>query len=157
MTQPNLTALSNGGDIKFTSFNCKGLNNPIKHSKVLHHLHHMGAHIIFLQETHLKASDHLKLKRGWVGQTYHSSFLGKSRGEAVLPHKSVPFVHSNVISDPNGRFIIVTGQIHNTHVVLVYVYAPNCDEVFFKSLFLTLPDMSSYYLILGDFNCWLKP
>ena len=159
MTLPNPSLLSSGGDIKFTSFNCKGLNNPIKRSKVLHHLRHLSAHVIFLQETHLKASDNLKLKRGWVGQTYHSSFPGKSRGVAILFHKSVPFVQSNVISDPNGRFIIVSGQIHNIRVILANVYAPNSDDdAFFRRLFSTLPDMSSHYLIMGgDFNCWLDP
>lgn len=161
MTQTNLTALSNGMDIKLISFNCKGLNNPIKRSKVLHHLDNLGAQIVFLQETHLKSSDHARLKRGWVGQTYHSSFQGKSRGAAILLHKSVPFIHSSVISDPNGRFVIVTGQIYNTHLVLANVYAPKYDDdddAFFRRFFSTLPDMSSHCLILGgDFNCWLNP
>lgn len=74
-------------------------------------------------------------------------------------HKSVPFIHSSVISDPHGRFVIITGQMYNTHLVLANVYAPNYDDdTFFKCLFSTLPDMSSHCLILGgDFNCWLNP
>lgn len=159
MAQANLTNRFGGGEIQFTSFNCKGLNNPIKRSKVLHHVQQLGARIIFLQETHLKVSDHLKLKKSWVGQIYHSSFAGKSRGTAILLHKSVPFQLSNVTSDPNGRFIIITGQIHDTRVALVNVYAPNYDDdAFFRRLFAILPDMSSHHLILGgDFNCWLCP
>lgn len=96
---------------------------------------------------------------GWVGQIYHSSSGGKARGAGILLHKSVPFVHSTIISDSNGRFVIVTGQIHNTRVALVNVYAPNCDDdAFFKRLFLMIPDMSSHFLILGgDFNGWLNP
>lgn len=137
MTPSNVTS-SSGCAIRFTSFNCKGLNNPIKRSKILHHLYYLGAHVIFLQENHLKVSDHSKLKRGWVGQTYHSSFQGKSRGTAILLHKSVPFVHSSTISDPKGRFVIVAGQIHNTRVVLANIYAPNYDDyAFFKRLFLS--------------------
>lgn len=125
---PSNAALSSGCAIRFISFNCKGLNNPIKRSKILHHLHHLGAHVIFLQETHLKVSDHSKLKREWVGQTYHSSFQGKSQGAAILLHKSVPFVHSSTISDANGRFIIVAGHIHNNRVALANIYAPNYDD-----------------------------
>lgn len=75
-------------------FNCKDLNNPIKRSKVLHHLYHLGAQIIYLQEIHLKFTDYLKLKNRCVGQAYHSSFKRKSRGAAILVHKSLPFVHS---------------------------------------------------------------
>lgn len=155
MTPSNLT-LSSGCVIRFISFNCKGLNNPIKRSKILHHLNHLGAQIVFLQETHLKISDHSKLKKGWIGQIYHSSFQSKSRGAAIVLHKSVP---SSTISDPNGRFVIVTGQIHNTWVALANIYAPNFDDdAFFKRVFLTLPDLSSHHLILGgDFNCWLDP
>lgn len=74
MSLSNVQPVTLGGDIKLTSLNCKGLNNPIKHSKVLHYLHHMNVHITYLQETHLKSSDKPKLRRGWVGQVYLSSF-----------------------------------------------------------------------------------
>lgn len=70
MTQSNTSSTVTGSDIIFASFNCNGLNNPIKRSNVLHYLHHLGAHIIYLQETHLKITDHLKLKNRWVGQVY---------------------------------------------------------------------------------------
>lgn len=44
-------------------------------------------------------------------------------------------------------------------VVFANVYAPNVDDVgFLKGFFSSLPDLSSYSLILGgDFNCWLDP
>lgn len=60
-------------DVKFVSLKCKGLNNPIKRSKVLHYLRHL-AHIIFLQETHLKDMDNVRLRKTWIGKIYHSSF-----------------------------------------------------------------------------------
>uniref|UniRef100_A0A8C5N645 Endonuclease/exonuclease/phosphatase domain-containing protein n=1 Tax=Gouania willdenowi TaxID=441366 RepID=A0A8C5N645_GOUWI len=80
-----------GQDLRFTSFNFKVLNNPIKDSKVLHHLQQLGACVIFLQETHLRNVDHLK------------SFSGKARGIAILLHKSVPSVSDQIISNANGR------------------------------------------------------
>ena len=46
-----------GGDVRLVSINCKGLNNPIKRSKVLHYLHLINAYIIYLQETHLKETE----------------------------------------------------------------------------------------------------
>lgn len=157
--QPGSRGQLSGNILKFCSWNCKGLNQPVKRSKVLHHLHHLGAQIIFLQETHLKVSDHFRLRKGWIGQLFHSSFQSKARGTAILIHKSVPFVPSNVTSDPNGRFIIVTGSIYNTKLSLANVYAPNWDDSnFFSTFFSKLPDMSSDLLVLGgDFNCWLGP
>ena len=66
---------------------------------------------------------------------------------------------SNVISDPNGRFTIITGRIGANNLVLANVYGPNWDnENFFKNFFFSLPDLNSYHLILGgDFNCSLDP
>lgn len=159
MPQPKMTQHLSGRSFTFISWNCNGVNNPVKRSKILHHLQHLGAHIVYLQETHLKIHDHLLLRRRWVGQVFHSKFQGKARGAAILIHRSVPFVCSDVIADPNGRFVIVTGKISNFPVILANVYAPNWDnDNFFRHLFSVLPDTSSQHLILGgDFNCWINP
>lgn len=158
MAQPNI-AQAGVGTLKFCSWNCKGLNQPVKRSKVLHHLQHLNAHIVYLQETHLRLSDQAKLRTRWVSQVYHSSFQSKCRGVAILIHKKVHFVCTNVLTDPNGRYVVITGQLHGTPVVLANIYGPNWDnENFFQLLFSKLPNISSHLLILGgDFNCWLNP
>lgn len=58
------------------------------------------------------------------------------------------------ISDSNGRFIIVTGKLYNTSVILASVYAPNWDnEEFFIRFFYNLPNVGNHYIIMGgDFN-----
>ena len=56
MTSANVTSPS-GCAIRFTSFNCKGLNNPIKRSKILHHLYHLGAHAPWRLNTCLLLND----------------------------------------------------------------------------------------------------
>ena len=121
----------------------------------MRHLQYLGAQVIYLQETHFKPSVFSRLRNGWIGHAYYSSFNSKSRGFAILIHKSVPFAFTRMVSDPNGRYLIVIGMIYDTPVLLVNVYAPNWDDVNFFS---NLPDMSSHFLILGgDFNCWLSP
>uniref|UniRef100_A0A672F5Y5 exodeoxyribonuclease III n=1 Tax=Salarias fasciatus TaxID=181472 RepID=A0A672F5Y5_SALFA len=158
MLSSNLTTAPSGA-LRFISWNVKGLNSTAKCCNVINHLKHLNTRIAFLQETHLKPSDHSKLRRGWVGQLFHSSFSSKARGAAILIHKSVPFSVSQIISDPNGRFIIVTGKICGNNLTLANVYGPNWDnEDFFKKLFISLPDLNSSRLILGgDFNCCLDP
>ncbi len=66
---------------------------------------------------------------------------------------------SKVISDPNGRFIIITGKISGKNLILANIYGPNWDDDnFFKNVFLSLPDLNSAQVILGgDFNCCLDP
>lgn len=53
----------------------------------------------------------------------------------------------------------VSGRIGNIALLLVNIYAPNWDDnKFFRRLFSSLPDTSSYFIVLGgDFNCWLNP
>ena len=95
------------GALKFASWNVKGLNSPVKRNKVLNYLKHLNTSIAFIQETHLRPADHLRIRKGWVGQLYHSGFQSKSRGVAILIHKSVTFSVSEVISDPNGQLGIL--------------------------------------------------
>lgn len=155
MTQMKGSQPSVGGDVKFVSLNCKGLNNPIKRSKVLHYLHHLNAQVVYLQETHLRERDIIRLKKSWVGKIYHSSFSSKSRGVAILLHRDIPFVPVKTIADSSGRFVAVVGHIFDMKVTLANIYAPNWDdETFFKQIFSMLSDLSTYELILGgDFNC----
>ncbi len=80
--------------IRFTSWNVKGLNGPIKRSKIFSHLKRLKSDIIFLQETNLLNSDHLRLQKLWVGHIYHSKCNAKARGTAILIHKKNQFSDS---------------------------------------------------------------
>lgn len=147
------------GALTFSSWNVKGLNNPVKRSKALCHLKSVNTDIIFLQETHFKNDSHSKLRARWIGQSFHSSFASKARGTAVLIRKGVPFKHRATITDKEGRFIIVAGEIFSTPITLVNIYGPNFDDPrFFQNVFSKIPDISSTNLIIGgDFNCVLDP
>lgn len=144
-----------GCQVSLVSWNVKSLNHPVKRKKVLTHLNKLNANIAFLQEMHLRTIDHFRLNGGWIGQSFHSNFNSKSRGTAILIHKNVPFIMSKVVADSTGRFIVVTGRLYETPVILANVYAPNWDDhTFFINFFSQLPDMDSHHLILaGDFNC----
>lgn len=148
-----------GSHINITSWNVKGLNHPVKRKKILTHLKQFHTDIGCLQETHLCSSDSPRILAGWAGQHFHSTFQAKARGVSILISKNIPFEPIQVTADKNGRFIIVSGKLFNTNVILASVYAPNTDDVgFFDHLFSLLPDLSSHYLILGgDLNCWLDP
>lgn len=144
--------------IQCVSLNVKGVNNPLKRQKILSYISHLKTDIAFLQETHLKADSINYLKRRWVGQLYHSKFDTKARGTAILIHKDITFQAEKVISDPNGRYVIVVGQLFSLPVILVNVYAPNFDDNnFFSKLFSAIPTHNNYHLLIGgDFNCCLS-
>lgn len=113
---------------KFISWNVKGVNNPVKRQKVMSHLQQLKVDVAFLQETHLCNANVAGLKRSWVGQVYHSKFNAKARGTAILINKNISFHSQEVISDPNGRYVIVVGQLFANPVILVNLYAPNCND-----------------------------
>uniref|UniRef100_A0A8D3DAN3 exodeoxyribonuclease III n=1 Tax=Scophthalmus maximus TaxID=52904 RepID=A0A8D3DAN3_SCOMX len=100
-----------------------------------------------------------QVKRGKVFTHLKQLRSGIARGTAILIDSDVPLESSNIISDKNGRFIIVSGKLYNKSDILANVYAPNVDDVqFFKRFFSQLPDLNSHSLVLGgDFNCYIDP
>ena len=158
MANSGNSGMISGCIVNFVSWNVKSLNHPVKRRRVLTHLNHLKADIAFLQETHLRTTDQYRLRGGWIGQSYHSNFGSKARGAAILISKNIPFVMSGTVSDPMGRFIIVTGRLYGFPVILANIYAPNWDDhTFFTNTFSRIPNMDSHHLILGgDTNCVLS-
>ncbi len=121
-------AMSGVGSLRLVFWNTKGVKNAIKASKILTHLQDLKADIMFLQETHLRTSDILCIKRAWMGHLFHSKFSQRARGAAIIIHKRVMFEPAETIIDSNGHFVMVSGKLCNTPVVLGSIYAPNWDN-----------------------------
>lgn len=111
-----------------------------------------------IQETHLSESEHNKLKREWVDQVYSSSF-GKKRGVAILVNKSVYFAHVETLTDKEGRYVMVIGEIGGIKITMLNLYAPNEDcPKFFKEVASVLAEKAvGIILVAGDFNCMIRP
>lgn len=144
-----------GVNITFVSWNLRGMGHLIKKGKVFAHLKSLSADIIFLQETHIIPNGQLRtnrLRENWISQVYQATFSSKARGVAILFRKSIPFRMHSVVSDPVGRYIIVSGFINNFPITCVNVYGSNIDDpAFFRKLFGLIPDTSSTNLVIaGD-------
>lgn len=116
-----------------------------------------NADIIFLQETHLKPHTQIRLKANWIGQTYHSSYISKSRGTAIIIHKGISFKPKNTIIDKDGRYVIVMRAIHSTSFTVVNIYTPNFDNPQFFNNILNIISEPNYQNLIfgGDCNCVL--
>lgn len=145
--------------VTMVSWNIKRLGHAVKRGKVFAHLKTLSADIMFLQETHMAPTSQRRLRTNWVSQVYQSTFSSKARGVAILFRKSIPFQMTSVISDPGGRYVMVTGSINSFPITCLNVYGPNVDDPnFFRKIFDLLPDLSTTNLIIGgDFNCYLDP
>lgn len=143
--------------VTFISWNCKGLNDAVKHGDIISHLRTLETDVGFFQETHLRDQDHRRLRANWIGQVYHSRSRSKVEELPLQSKRQSPL--NQLISDPRGRYVIVSGKLYNNLVTLVSIYAPNIDdEVFIKSFFMALPNMDSHKLIMGgDFNLVMDP
>ena len=150
----NSPAPPQGGSLTLLSWNVRGLQSNLKRGKVFSHLKSLSGDIIFMQETHIKHNEQWRLRCAWISQIYQSTFSSKARGVAILIRRTVPFEHISTVSDPNGRYLIVTGRILSRHVTFLNIYAPNFDDPgFFRKVFNLIPDLSSTHLIAGgDFN-----
>jgi len=146
-------------DVRFISWNVRGLNGPVKRARILNHLKYLKCEIAFLQETHLLVKDQVRLRRAWVGQVFHSDLNSRTRGTAILIHKKIQFNATRVISDKQGCFVMVSGLLFHKPVILVNIYAPNWDDdAFISKITSLIPDLNSQQLIFaGDLNCAIDP
>lgn len=51
----------------------RGLDGQIQRSRVFSHLKSLSTDIGFLQETHLRITDQIRLSKPWIGQVFHSN------------------------------------------------------------------------------------
>ena len=95
---------------------------------------------------------------GWGPRIYQSNYGARARGGAIIIKKNVSFEHRCTVSDPNGRFIIVSGTLNSAPVTLINVYGPNFDDpAFFPTVLNGIPDVGNTNIIMGgDINCVLN-
>lgn len=150
---------NNNSPIRIISWNINGTQNPTKLKKCLLYLKSRQADVVLLQETHMKSSEAMKLRRGWVGHVFHSSFDSKKRGVAILVHKKLKFVLLKEHKDEEGRVVCIESIIDGKKINLCNIYAPNEDDPDFfhkiNSLLGTLQDGCT--ILGGDFNQTLDP
>ena len=63
----------NNSEIKITCWNVRGLRKLTKLKQIINRLKHLRSKIVFLQETHLLASDTISLEKRWPGQVICAS------------------------------------------------------------------------------------
>ena len=138
--------------IKFVTWNIRGIGSETK--KVLNHLTHLDSDICPLQETHLSASDHQKLKSSKFNQVFSTTYNSRQRGVSILISRKLSLIHNTTITDPEGRYIIISVSINNTDFTIANLYGPNSDDPsFFHTFFSTLDNFSDTKIIIGgDFN-----
>lgn len=91
--------MSSNLNLKFTSWNVRGMGKLAKIKQVLSRVKQLKSLVVYLQETHLLSDEVIKIKRRWPGQVISASYLSHTRGVMILIHKLVPFKVDNIICD----------------------------------------------------------
>lgn len=141
VTQARCAALPHQMDnsVRFISWNTKGVHGPVKRSRLVSHLKNLKADVIFRQDT---------FKNIW--SRYIMQHLDWSSISLQFCTK-IQLNPINIVSDSNGRYVIITGSLFHIPVLLVNVYAPN-------KLLASLPNLNPHQLIFGgDLNCVIDP
>ncbi|MBN3318674.1 CAPS2 protein, partial [Atractosteus spatula] len=132
-------------DLKIVTFNVNGVLNPIKRSKILSKMKKEGAHIAFLQDTHLSVLEHEKLRRMGFSKIYFSSYKsGHRRGVAILISQKVQFELLTEVKDKEGRYVLV--------LTLLNVYAPPGSDFNFYIIALSSHKKKVKQLQLSNLN-----
>lgn len=145
--------------MRLSTWNVKGLGNPIKRKKIMTSLKRNNYDVVFLQESHMSSEESEKLCRGWVGHVFYSTGSSKSRGVITLISKHLQFKCLRQIKDNAGRVIIVQAEIQGQKIILANIYAPNVDDqTFFGDLESKLQAAGDHDIVLGgDFNLLMDP
>ena len=76
------------------------------------------------QDTDFRPQDTSRFKVKVMGATYHATRSRKKAGVAILPPDRLDFKPKTVVTDSEGRFIIIKGSIHQEELTIANVYVP---------------------------------
>uniref|UniRef100_A0A803K5I8 exodeoxyribonuclease III n=1 Tax=Xenopus tropicalis TaxID=8364 RepID=A0A803K5I8_XENTR len=140
--------------IKLISLNVKGLNSITKRYLTLKELKTLKADVAFIQQTHFDVHRPHKLSSRYFPTSYFASNAHKKAGVAILIHKDCPLMVTQVISDPEGHYLLLSATFLGTPVSLLNVYSPNKRQNTFLHKILNKLSIHFHpYLIMGgDFN-----
>ena len=122
-----------------------------------------NADIAFLQETYSTPDVVEKWRFQWPGKMFYSHGTNHSRGTLILINDKLLFESKHVISDIDGRYVLIDALIQDSPFLLLNIYSPNrtpdqCS--FFSGVLSTLDEVDSassgQLIIGGDFNVHLE-
>ena len=76
------------------------------------------------QDTDVRPQDTSRFKVKLWGTTYHATRSQKKAGVATLPPERLGFKPETVVTDSEGRFIIIKGSIHQEELTVANIYGP---------------------------------
>ena len=143
MVQENATL-----DFKMLSLNARGIRSPEKREALLIWLQKQKVDIIFLQETYNTKEVENNWKRQWKGPMFFAHGSNHSCGVLVLVRDSLEFEMKSIITDDNGRYILLNAKVQGSDYISWVTYMHLTKQ---KSNAISLMSYSRSWTILLPF------
>ena len=136
------------------TWNVRGLSTNSKQRRIFTYLKSHKTHIAMLQETHMSQAGLENITRKWGGILHGTTTSSFARGVLIWISGAVPYVTTNIIKDPDGRYVVIEGELDGRPLTLAALYAPNVGHTaFFRKLSpALLTDPHTPVIWGGDFN-----
>ena len=113
-------------DFKLLSLNVRGIWPSTKRKALFCRLNERKCDIVFLQETYSTKDVESIWKTQWQGKLYFSHGSNHSCGVImILVKDDVDFKLNSIISDDQGRYVIIEAEVQGSLFLFVNIYAPN--------------------------------
>lgn len=144
--------------VGITSWNIRGMGDPIKRATVLSELELLGADLVCLQETHLTNESKSLIWNKKFQVQFHSVHTSYSRGVCILVKKGMVFSCKDVRIDLLGCYVFLFCTIEGKSFVIANVYIPPPFKMgILYHLLEYVEDKGDIPLIaVGDFNMVLN-
>ena len=141
-------------NLKVVSLNTRGIGNALKRRKVFRYMKRFNADICLLQETHCDKKNESQWTSEWGTKCVFASGTSSTKGVAVLMSKHCSGKLSDVIRDPEGRYLMCKFTFNEYTYCVANVYARNNNSKnFFNNFFNLIESMECVHVIVGgDFN-----
>ena len=138
--------------VKIVSLNVRGIREVVKRRAIFNYYRNRGD-IVCIQESHSSTNDELIWQAEYGGDIIFNHGDTNARGVCILMPKGMKSMISNEIKDCDGRILIISLILHEYHMTICNVYAPNKDTPsFFTMLQSLLINCTEHLIIVGDFN-----
>lgn len=145
--------------VRYCTFNVNGIADDLKRRQIFDHIRRMDIHIAFIQETHCTNEKTNRWQIEWGGNIFHSNATSNSAGVMILFARGFVYNIKKIVTDKEGRALLLEVIIGEQCLLLVNMYAPNTDNPQFYTQIMEMIDAFDNCNIIwgGDFNLVLDP
>ena len=114
-------------NLRLFSVNVRGLRDKAKRRKIFQWCK-MSGDIVLMQETFSTEDIEHTWRDEWEGTIHFSHGSNHSKGVIIMFKPNIAFDIENILTDKEGRYVIIKGKWKSKKIILVNVYFPTSNK-----------------------------